>query len=287
MNNSNQITVNGVGGCGKNIVNYMYKQGIQNVNLITCADCADNETLEKSAESVKSYCARVKRFFAAFRKRGVKRIDRPDEIRKMLAGGVKIAFIIAGIGRGTGTGVAPVIAHTAKEMGILTVALVTIPFQFEGRQRLNQAMEGVDKLKECADALLVFSNNKLRDIYGDLKLGEAFGKVNDAIDTFIKRIVEIIIRPGAVKIDFDDVCATLKDGGMTVAGTATVAGENRAREAVQEALKMSLFESSDISGARRILLKITTATDDNKLKTSELGEITDYVSSIAKNASLI
>ncbi|MDR1156009.1 MAG: cell division protein FtsZ [Bacteroidales bacterium] len=288
-NRSSIIKVVGVGGGGGNAVSYMYRQGIHNVNFVICN--TDAQALAKSPVPVKIQLGKGKtEGLGAGNKPEVGReaaLDSLDEIREVLDTGTRMVFVTAGMGGGTGTGAAPVIARVARELGILTVAIVTIPFRFEGMQRFKQALEGINELKEHVDSLLVINNEKLREMYGDLKIRDAFSKADNVLTMAAKGIAELITLPGDVNVDFADVSAIMTGGGITVMGSAAVSGANRAREAVEAALNSPLLNNNDITGARRILLNITSGTGDNEVTMDELTEITDYVTHSAKNASMI
>jgi cell division protein FtsZ len=190
------------------------------------------------------------------------------------------------MGGGTGTGAAPVIAKATKELGILTVAIVTIPFRFEGQQRINQAIEGINQLEEHVDSLLVINNEKLREIYGDLKLSEAFAKADDILSMAARGIAEIITVPGYINVDFADVETVMKDSGVAILGSGTATGENRAVTAIEAALNSPLLNNNEITGADNILLNITSG--ENEISMDEVGEITDYINhSASKNATII
>ncbi len=288
-NRSSIIKVVGVGGGGGNAVTYMYQQGIHNVNFMICN--TDAQALEKSPVPVKIQLGKHKtEGLGAGNKPEVGReaaLDSLDEIREVLDTGTKMVFVTAGMGGGTGTGAAPVIARIAKELGILTVAIVTIPFRFEGEQRFKQALEGIKELKDHVDSLLIINNEKLREMYGNLKIRDAFSKADNVLTMAAKGIAELITLPGDVNVDFADVSTIMTGGGITVMGSATATGENRAREAVEAALNSPLLNNNDITGARRILLNITSGTGENEVTMDELIEITDYVTRSAKNASMI
>ena len=278
---SSIIKVIGVGGGGGNAVTYMYEQGIHNVNFIICN--TDAQALYKSAVPVKIQIGELGAggIPEVARKAAM---DSLDKIREVLDTGTKMVFLTAGMGGGTGTGAAPVIARIAKELGILTVAIVTIPFRFEGPHRIKQALEGINELKEQVDALLVINNEKLREMYGDLTLTNAFSKADNVLTMAARGIAELITLPGKVNVDFNDVNTTMTGGGITIMGSASASGENRAREAVEAALNSPLLNNNDITGARRILLNITSGTGENEIKMDELMEITDYITRSAKNA---
>ncbi len=288
-NKSSIIKVVGVGGGGGNAVTYMYQQGIHNVNFVICN--TDAQALEKSPVPVKIQLGKSKtEGLGAGNKPEVGReaaLDSLDEIRDVLNTGTKMVFVTAGMGGGTGTGAAPVIAKIAKELGILTVAIVTIPFRFEGSQRFRQAIEGINELKDHVDSLLIINNEKLREMYGNLKIREAFSKADNVLTMAAKGIAELITLPGDVNVDFADVSTIMSNGGITVMGSATSTGANRAREAVEAALNSPLLNNNDITGARRILLNITSGIGENEVTMDELIEITDYVTRSAKNASMI
>ncbi len=202
-------------------------------------------------------------------------IENLQDVIEVLEGNTKMVFLTAGMGGGTGTGAAPVIAKATKELGILTVAIVTIPFRFEGQQRINQAIEGINQLKEHVDSLLVINNEKLREIYGDLKLSEAFAKADDILSMAARGIAEIITVPGYINVDFADVETVMKDSGVAILGSGTATGEGRAVQAIEAALNSPLLNNNDITGADNILLNITSGEDE--ISMDEVGEITDYI----------
>ena len=288
-NKSSIIKVLGVGGGGGNAVTYMYRQGIHNVNFIICN--TDAQALACSPVPVKIQLGKSKtEGLGAGNKPEVGRdaaLDSIDEIHDVLDTGTKMVFVTAGMGGGTGTGATPVIAHIARELGILTVAIVTIPFRFEGSHRFTQAIEGIKELKSHVDALLVINNDKLREMYGDLTVRNAFSKADNVLTMAAKGIAEMITLPGYVNVDFEDVNTIMAGGGITVMGSAAASGENRARKAVEAALTSPLLNNNDITGARRILLNITSGSGENEITMDELGEITDFVTRSAKDASMI
>ncbi len=208
-------------------------------------------------------------------------IESLDEITKVLSKNTKMVFITAGMGGGTGTGAAPIIAKTAKEMGILTVAIVTLPFEFEGMRRYNQAVEGIREIKEHVDSLIIINNQKLREIYGDLTFTEAFSKADDVLATAAKGIAEIITFPGIINLDFADVKSIMTDSGVAIMGNGIGEGQDRALEAIKKALDSPLLNNSDIRGARDILLNITFGTKEATI--DEIGTITDYVKNVSGN----
>jgi cell division protein FtsZ len=287
-NESSIIKVIGVGGGGGNAVNYMYKQGIKDVDFIICN--TDAQALEKSEIPIK---IQLGESLTEGRGAGNKpergeqsAIENLEDINEVLADNTKMVFITAGMGGGTGTGAAPVIAKAAKEMGILTVGIVTIPFRFEGRQRLHQAIAGINKLKENVDSLLVINNEKLSEIYGDLKLSTAFSKADDVLATAAKGIAEIITLHGYINVDFEDVKTVMTNSGVAVMGSASAEGENRAVNAIREALTSPLLNSNDVRGASNILLNISSGEDEVTM--DEVGQITDYVQeAVGDTASII
>ncbi|MBL4560071.1 MAG: cell division protein FtsZ [Labilibaculum sp.] len=287
-NESSIIKVIGVGGGGGNAVNYMYKQGIKDVDFIICN--TDAQALETSEVPVK---IQLGESLTEGRGAGNKpergeqsAIENLEDINEVLADNTKMVFITAGMGGGTGTGAAPVIAKAAKDMGILTVGIVTIPFRFEGRQRLHQAIAGINKLKENVDSLLVINNEKLSEIYGDLKLSTAFSKADDVLATAAKGIAEIITLHGYINVDFEDVKTVMTDSGVAVMGSASAEGENRAVNAIRGALTSPLLNSNDVRGARNILLNISSGEDEVTM--DEVGQITDYVQeAVGDYASII
>lgn len=274
---SSIIKVIGVGGGGGNAVNYMYQQGIKDVDFVICN--TDAQALAKSNVPKK---IQLGESLTEGRGAGNKpekgaqsAIENLDDVIEVLADKTKMVFITAGMGGGTGTGAAPIIAKAAKDMNILTVGIVTIPFRFEGKQRINQAVEGIRKLKESVDSLLVIDNGKLSEIYGDLKLSTAFSKADDVLSTAAKGIAEIITLHGYINVDFEDVKTVMTDSGVAVMGSACAEGEGRAVTAIREALTSPLLDNNDVRGAKSILLNITSGTEEVTM--DEVGEITDYV----------
>ncbi|MCT4603190.1 MAG: cell division protein FtsZ [Marinifilum sp.] len=287
-NESSIIKVIGVGGGGGNAVNYMFRQGIKDVDFVICN--TDAQALENSEIPVKIQLGESLtegRGAGNKPERGAQSaIENLDDVNEVLQDNTKMVFITAGMGGGTGTGAAPVIAKAAKEQGILTVGIVTIPFRFEGRQRLNQAIEGINNLKENVDSLLVINNEKLSEIYGDLKLSTAFAKADDVLATAAKGIAEIITLHGYINVDFEDVKTVMTDSGVAVMGSASAEGEDRAVNAIREALTSPLLNSNDVRGARNILLNISSGEEEVTM--DEVGEITDYVQeAVGDSASII
>ena len=276
-NDSSIIKVIGVGGGGSNAVSYMYKQGIVGVDFAICN--TDNQAMAQSAVPVKIQLGMsLTEGRGAGSKPNVGReccLESLDEVRSFFAENTKMLFVTAGMGGGTGTGAAPVIAKAAREMDILTVAIVTMPFTFEGRRRSQQALEGLAELKKNVDTLIVISNDKLRKIFGNLTITNAFAQADEILTTAAKGIAEIITVPGYVNVDFEDVNTVMRDSGVAVMGTAAVEGEDRAIRAVEAALQSPLLEDSDIKGAKHILLNISSGA--REVTMDEIFEITEYV----------
>ncbi len=288
VDRSSIIKVIGVGGGGSNAVNHMFKKGIKDVNFVVCN--TDAQALTNSPVSVKIQLGESRtEGRGAGNKPEVGReaaMENLDDIKEVLSGNTKMVFITAGMGGGTGTGAAPVIAKAAKEMGLLTVAIVTIPFRFEGQQRIRQAIEGIEEIQKHVDSLLVINNQKLREIFGDLKLADAFARADDVLSRAAKGIAEIITVHGYINVDFADVETVMSNSGVAIMGSATATGENRAVKAIEEALSSPLLNNNDITGAKSILLNITSGAEE--ISMDEVGEITDYVNMAAhKNALII
>lgn len=282
------IKVIGVGGGGGNAINHMYKQGIKDVDFVVCN--TDAQALENSPVNIKIQLgSSLTEGRGAGNKPEIGReaaIENIKDVENVLSDGTKMVFITAGMGGGTGTGAAPIIAKAAKEMGLLTVAIVTIPFRNEGKRRIEQAVEGIDNLEKHVDSLLVINNEKIREIYGDLKLSEAFSRADDVLATAAKGIAEIITVTGYINVDFADVETVMTNSGVAIMGSAMAAGEDRAITAVQKALSSPLLNSYDISGARNILLNVTSGTDE--ITMDEIGQITDFIQAAAgEDADLI
>lgn len=271
------IKVIGVGGGGSNAVNHMYGQGIIGVDFIVCN--TDRQALDISPVPYKIQLGpslTEGRGAGAIPEIGMNAaIENIEEIRELLNSNTKMVFVTAGLGGGTGTGAAPVIAQVAKELGILTVGIVTVPFNFEGRKRRQQAEEGLDKMRQNVDTLLVINNERLREITGNLTIGNAFSQADDVLTTAAKGIAEVIAVTGAINVDFNDVRTVMKDSGVAIMGSAAAEGENRATLAVQQALNSPLLNDNDISGAQYVLLNITYG--DKEVLMDEITEITDYI----------
>ena len=287
-NKSSIIKVIGVGGGGSNAVNQMFRQGIEGVDFIVCN--TDAQALINSPVPTKIQ-------LGSSLTEGLGAGNKPDigmqaatesiqDIVNVLRSNTKMVFITAGMGGGTGTGAAPVIAKATKEMGILTVAIVTIPFRFEGTQRINHAIEGINELTDYVDSLLVINNEKLREIYGDQKLSEAFSKADNVLTTAAKGIAEIITVHGYMNVDFADVKTVMSNSGVSIMGSASAEGENRAVNAIQQALNSPLLNNNDIKGAKNILLNITSGAEE--ISMDEIYDITDYLTnSVAKDVNII
>jgi cell division protein FtsZ len=282
------IKVIGVGGGGSNAVNHMFKLGIKDVDFVVCN--TDGQALENSPVQTKIQLgSSLTEGRGAGNKPEIGKqaaIENIQDVIDALSDGTKMAFVTAGMGGGTGTGAAPVIAKAAKELGLLTVAIVTIPFRNEGKRRIAQAMEGIEELEKHVDSLLVINNEKIREIYGDLKISEAFSKADDVLAIAAKGIAEIITVHGYINVDFADVETVMANSGVAIMGSAMASGENRALDAVEEALSSPLLNNNDISGARNILLNVTSGIQE--ITMDEIGQITDYIQSAAgEDADLI
>lgn len=275
---SSIIKVLGVGGGGGNAVNHMYSQGIQGVDFILCN--TDAQALENSSIPTKLQLGTsLTEGRGAGSKPEVGRnaaIEDIEKIKEILSTNTKMLFITAGMGGGTGTGAAPVIAQAAHEMDILTVGIVTIPFGFEGRKRNKLAMEGISEMKKYVDTILIISNDKLRELHGNLKLSEAFGEADNILATAAKGIAEIITVTGYINVDFEDVKTVMKNSGVAIMGAGVAEGENRAIDAAEMALNSPLLNDNDIHGASDMLLYIATGSE-SEISMDEVSEITDYI----------
>jgi cell division protein FtsZ len=278
-NQSSIIKVIGVGGGGSNAVNHMYRQGIKGVDFIICN--TDAQAMESSPVPLKIQLGEKGLGAGSIPSVGKEAaMQKADEIREILEKNTQMVFITAGMGGGTGTGAAPVIASVAKELGILTVAIVTLPFSFEGKKRRFQADEGIKELKQSVDTLLIISNDKIRELYGDLKLSDAFHKADNVLTTAAKGIAEIITVTGYINVDFEDVRTVMQNSGKAIMGHAIAEGEHRALEAVKSALASPLLNDNDIEGASDVLLYITSGKEE--ISMDEVTEITDYIQNEAK-----
>ena len=273
------IKVIGVGGGGGNAVNHMYREGIHDVSFVLCN--TDNQALNDSPVPVHLQLG----------SEGLGAGNRPErarqaaeesieDIRNMLNDGTRMAFITAGMGGGTGTGAAPVIARVSKEMGILTVGIVTIPFRFEGPRKIDQALDGVEEMAKHVDALLVINNERLREIYPELSILDAFGKADDTLSVAAKSIAEIITVHGLINLDFNDVRTVLKDGGVAIVSTGFGEGEGRVKKAIDDALNSPLLNDNDVFHSKKILLSISFCGDkDGKdsLMMEEMNDVNDFM----------
>ncbi len=271
------IKVIGVGGGGSNAVMHMYKQGIVGVDFAICN--TDHQAMDVSPVPTKIHLGpNLTEGRGAGSKPNIGKLaceESIEEVRRYLENNCKMLFITAGMGGGTGTGAAPIIAKLAQEMDILTVAIITLPFSFEGRRRITQGFDGLAELKKNVDTLIIVSNDKLRQIYGNLSVTDAFSKADNILTTAAKGIAEIITVPGYVNVDFEDVNTVMRNSGVAIMGTASAAGDDRAKRAVDEALHSPLLEENNIRGAKHILLNITSGSKEVTM--DEIFEITEFV----------
>lgn len=273
------IKVIGVGGGGGNAVNHMYREGIHDVTFVLCN--TDNQALNDSPVPV--HLQLGKEGLGAGNKPERARLaaeESIEDIRQMLSDGTRMAFITAGMGGGTGTGAGPVIARISKEMDILTVGIVTIPFRFEGARKIDQALDGVEEMAKHVDALLVINNERLREIYPDLSVDDAFEKADDTLSIAAKSIAEIITIHGRINLDFNDVKTCLKDGGVAIMSTGYGEGEGRVRKAIDDALNSPLLNDNDVFNSKKILLNITSSggKDGNQaLMMEEMNDVNDFM----------
>lgn len=281
------IKVIGVGGGGGNAVNNMYKQGIHDVSFVVCntdaqalKDSPVPERLQLGSEGLGAGNRPEKARQAAE--------ESIDDIKAMLSDGTKMDFITAGMGGGTGTGAAPVIARVSKELGILTVGIVTIPFKFEGNKKIDQALDGVDEMAKHVDALLVINNERLRKVYPDLSLLNGFAKADDTLSVAAKSIAEIITVRGLMNLDFNDVRTVLKDGGVAIMSTGFGEGDGRVRKAIDDALNSPLLNDNDVYNSQKILLSIAFSSDNGTdgLAMEEMNEINDFMSRFGSDFEL-
>lgn len=281
------IKVIGVGGGGGNAVNNMYKQGIHDVSFVVCntdaqalKDSPVPERLQLGSEGLGAGNRPEKARLATE--------ESIDDIKAMLSDGTKMDFITAGMGGGTGTGAAPVIARVSKELGILTVGIVTIPFKFEGNKKIDQALDGVDEMAKHVDALLVINNERLRKVYPDLSLLNGFAKADDTLSVAAKSIAEIITVRGLINLDFNDVRTVLKDGGVAIMSTGFGEGEGRVRKAIEDALNSPLLNDNDVYNSQKILLSIAFSSENGTdgLAMEEMNEINDFMSRFGSNFEL-
>jgi cell division protein FtsZ len=274
---SSIIKVIGVGGGGGNAVNHMYKQGITGVDFIICNTDAQALELSPIPNKVQLGASLTEGMGAGSIPEVGKNsaIENIDDIKQMLGTNTKMLFITAGMGGGTGTGASPIIAKAARELDILTVGIITTPFSFEGKRRKMQAEEGLEELKKYVDSFLVISNDRLRQIFGNLTLGSAFAQADNILTTAAKGIAEIITLPGYINVDFKDVRTVMKDSGVSIMGSSTAEGENRALKAVEGALLSPLLKDNEIEGARYILLNISSG--EKEVTMDEVSVITDFI----------
>lgn len=282
------IKVIGVGGGGGNAVNHMYKEGIHDVSFVLCN--TDNQALNDSPVPVHLQLG----------KEGLGAGNKPekareaaeetlDDIKNMLNDGTKMTFITAGMGGGTGTGAAPVIARVSKELGILTVGIVTIPFRFEGTKKIDQALDGVEEMSKHVDALLVINNERLRQIYPELAVLDAFGKADDTLSIAAKSIAEIITVHGLINLDFNDVKTVLKDGGVAIMSTGYGEGEGRVKKAIEDALNSPLLNDNDVFNSKKILLSIAFSSerkDNTGLTMDEMNDVNDFMGNFGDDFEL-
>jgi cell division protein FtsZ len=280
---SSIIKVIGVGGGGSNAVNHMHAQVIEGVNFIIC-----NTDAQAIAQSMVPNKVQLGPHLTQGLGAGANpEIGRQateeslEELKTMLEVNTKMAFITAGMGGGTGTGGAPIIAKICKDLGILTVGIVTTPFGYEGKKRIQQAEDGIGRLKEYVDTLLVISNDKLRHQFGNLKMKEAFSKADNVLATAAKCITDVINSTGQINVDFADVCTVMKNGGVAILGNASANGDNRAQRAIEEALNSPLLNDNDIKGAKWILININSAEGDHEFTMDEVEIIQNHLLSQA------
>ena len=282
------IKVIGVGGGGGNAVNHMYREGIHDVTFVLCN--TDNQALAESPVPVKLQLGRSITQGLGAGNRPERARDAAeesiDDIKEQLNDGTKMVFITAGMGGGTGTGAAPVIARIAKEMDILTVGIVTIPFIFEGEKKIIQALDGVERIAQHVDALLVINNERLREIYADLTFMNAFGKADDTLSIAAKSIAEIITMRGTVNLDFADVKTILKDGGVAIMSTGFGEGENRVTKAIDDALHSPLLNNNDIFNAKKVMLNVSFCPT-SELMMEEMNEIHEFMSQFREGVEVI
>ena len=284
MNSLSIIKVIGVGGGGGNAVNHMFRQGIADVSFVVCN--TDDQALKRSPVSRQILLGE-----------GLGAGGRPEvarqaveaslpKIEQLLQDNTKMVFITAGMGVGTGTGAAPVIAKVAHDLGILTVGIVTIPFAFEGKRKIDQALEGVRQMSQHVDAILVVNNEKLRQIYPDLELSNAFAKADDVLAEAAKGIAEIITIDGYINVDFADVNTIMKDGGVAIMNTGYAEGEHRITNAILDALHSPLLNNNDVHESKKILLNIYCSTT-NQIRMEEIEEINAFMAQMGEDIEVI
>jgi len=280
------IKVIGVGGGGGNAVNHMYRQGIKDVDFAVC-----NTDAQALMSSPVPYKVQLGSALTEGRGAGNKpdvgresAIENLKDIEKLLGGNTKMVFITAGMGGGTGTGAAPVIAQVARERKILTIGIVSIPFRNEGRLRIQQAIEGIREIENHVDSLLIINNERIREIYGDFPISKAFSKADDVLAIAAKGIAEIITCPGFINVDFEDVRTVMQNSGVAIMGSFTAMGENRATKAVEGAVKSPLLNNNDIRGAKNILVNITSG-ETKEVTMDEMNLVNEYVQEMAGNTA--
>lgn len=284
MNSPKIIKVVGVGGGGGNAVNHMYREGIYDVTFAACN--TDAQALGNLQVPVKQQMGDGLGAGGDPQKGNAIAEEHVEDIKNLLNDGTKMVFITAGMGGGTGTGAAPVIARVAKEMEILTVGIVTIPFLHELDVRIIQALDGVEEMAKHTDALLVINNQRLCEIYADFTLENAFAKADDTLSTAARGIAEIITRPGLINMDFADVKATLKNGGVAIMSTGYGEGENRVTKAIEDALRSPLLNNNDVFNAKKVLLNLSYG-EDAALMMLELNEISEFMSKFSEGVEAL
>ena len=279
------IKVIGVGGGGGNAVNHMYCEGIHDVSFVLCN--TDSQALNDSPVPVHLQLGK-EGLGAGNRPEKARQAaeDSIEDVKRMLSDGTRMTFITAGMGGGTGTGAAPVIARVSKEKDILTVGIVTIPFRFEGDRKIDQALDGVEEMSKHVDALLVINNERLRQIHTDLTVLDAFGKADDTLSVAAKSIAEIITNHGLINLDFNDVKTVLKDGGVAIMSTGYGEGESRVKKAIEDALDSPLLNDNDIFNSKKILLSINFCNEKNDnsgLMMEEMNDVNDFMARFGKD----
>src|SRR3990170_3916095 len=280
---SSILKVIGIGGGGSNAVNHMYSQNIEGVNFIICNTDAQAISQSKVPNKVQLGPHLTQGLGAGANPEIGRQATEEslEELKSMLEVNTKMAFVTAGMGGGTGTGGAPIIAKICRELGILTVGIVTTPFSYEGRKRQLQAEEGIKVMKQYVDTLLVISNDKLRHQFGNLKMKEAFNRADNVLATAAKCITDVINSTGQINVDFADVCTVMRNGGVAILGSAAVAGEDRAHRAIEEALNSPLLNDNDISVAKWILININSAEGEHEFTIDEVEVIQHHLVSQA------
>ncbi len=286
-NRSNVMKVMGIGGGGSNAVNYMYKQGIKGVDFVVCN--TDSQALEESPVPNKIQLgANLTEGLGAGANPEIGKLaalESYEELKNLLETQTKMLFITAGMGGGTGTGAAPIIAEMAKEFDILTVGIVTIPFSFEGKNRESQAVKGLEKLKRSVDSLIIINNNKLREVYGNLGFKEGFSKADEVLATAAKGVAQVITHHYTQNIDLKDAKTVLSNSGTAIMGSSTASGSNRANEAVMRALDSPLLNDNKIEGSKNVLLLIVSGAEE--ITIDEIGEINEYIQNETGNSANI